>query len=280
MDKRGRVVGICGREGAGKSTLAKFLSLSVEGESAQGRIVAIHNGGVIPAITNVIFGRFFPGVPDRIWGMTEEVAQDTVRKLLITHFGENLDLDSPRTVDIPESGSVNSEWIEYSLADPLKYIAALLVPQIPHWVLRGITPKARDLRETMLTPAFSVTGAITGRRLLEYLGTDVFRNHFDPWVWVKIFQRECHDYQSSGFSIVVPDIRFDNELEALDSVNGTLLLVYRDERDLILTESDQKTHPAKWKFLTFYQKASNLKKIHNDSTLEALKEKLHSALSS
>jgi hypothetical protein len=59
------------------------------------------------------------------------------------------------------------------------------------------------------------------RELLQRIGTDAIRNHFDPDVWVKSF----HQYITLGFysHVVIPDVRFRNEADYVVAMGGTLV---------------------------------------------------------
>ena len=92
-----------------------------------------------------------------------------------------------------------------ALADSLKEIVSI----ISGWSLeqlRGDTLESRVFRETVKHPDFG----LTGRQLLQKIGTDCLRDHFDSWLWIKILQRRIEESESD--KIVITDLRFENEI--------------------------------------------------------------------
>lgn len=73
---------------------------------------------------------------------------------------------------------------------------------------------------------------------------------------------------------MISDIRFENEKKMLEKLGGKLIVIYKKDEDLILTEQDKHKHPSKWKFLTFLEKDTIFQK--NNSTLESLYNKIQS----
>jgi dephospho-CoA kinase len=93
-------------------------------------------------------------------------------------------------------------------ADALKKVVSI----ISGWsydYLNGSTIEYRELRETVKHPIYGKTG----RELLQYIGTEVFRNNFDENVWINIIKQEI---ENSDENIVVSDCRFMNEVAMLE----------------------------------------------------------------
>jgi len=91
-----------------------------------------------------------------------------------------------------------------SLADPLKKVVK------EAFVLDDHTVYDREAREKELErwPGWSV------RKLLQYVGTELFREHIDNAIWVKNLWYKISDDRENNY--VVTDIRFPNELEFLE----------------------------------------------------------------
>jgi len=68
-----------------------------------------------------------------------------------------------------------------------------------------------------------LTGAWTGRALLELMGTDVCRR-VDPDIWVnKMFD----EIRNTPGHIVIPDVRFQNECNLIQQMGGQVIKVTR-----------------------------------------------------
>lgn len=65
------------------------------------------------------------------------------------------------------------------------------------------------------------SGPMSGREVLQIIGTDIFRNNFDNKVWVKALERDIHSHPSS--LILIDDVRFDDELDAVSSLGGAVI---------------------------------------------------------
>ena len=128
--------------------------------------------------------------------------------------------------DLLATEFVNRGFVRMAFGDPLKD-AVHRIFRIPTEILWGDSSK-RDTRT---------------RKILQELGTD-FARKFDPDVWVKRtleriekFGRGDGDYLEmcpttipNTTKIVVPDVRFPNEAEALNTnFDAELIRVYRPE---------------------------------------------------
>lgn len=267
------ILGICGREGAGKNTVANLLQFNSHLSGPTWELREVDNP--IIYIAHVLFG--FPmrtdmTMKDPIWEMTQDKAFALIADLLINGVDKDWFTKHPTgcVYRLPFPLATSGRWCEFSMADPLKRISTLIF-DIPYDILLAQTPETRKLRETTCSPELSVCGAVTGRYCLEYFGTDVMRNKFDNDIWIKILKHEARSAMDNGKCVVIPDIRFPNEGNLIDELGGILLTIYRKPTDLDLTEEDKKTHPAKWKFLTFNQSVKNPASIHNCGTIEELK---------
>lgn len=65
---------------------------------------------------------------------------------------------------------------------------------------------------------------LTPRYVLRYFGTDLFRNHWHPEIWVKIIERKLSLYDN----IVITDCRFVNEINMLLQNNAKIIRVERN----------------------------------------------------
>jgi len=71
---------------------------------------------------------------------------------------------------------------------------------------------------------------ITIRQLLQYIGTDIFRE-LDKNAWVNAWRSHVADYNKYEWSknsvILVPDVRFPNEVEAIQAEGGKVIRLSR-----------------------------------------------------
>ena len=65
---------------------------------------------------------------------------------------------------------------------------------------------------------------ITPRWILQYWGTDVFRNHFHNDIWVASVE---HKLLNSSEDVVITDCRFANEVNAIRNSGGIVIRVKR-----------------------------------------------------
>ena len=99
-------------------------------------------------------------------------------------------------------------------------------------------------------------------RVLQLVGTELFRVHFDSEVWVKSLIRTVQLEQNIAW--VVDDMRFPNELEAIKKLGGVLIRVERpeavlDARDLAHPSETSLDNYKDWSFV-----------ISNDGSMEEL----------
>lgn len=100
-----------------------------------------------------------------------------------------------------------------SFADPLRIVCATVFGLSDEELLD------RELKEKPL----SRWPFVSPRYLMQVVGTDMFRKHF-PEVWIKAFQRICLHH---GVNVVVADVRFLNEANAIKELGGWVVRVDR-----------------------------------------------------
>lgn len=94
-------------------------------------------------------------------------------------------------------------------------------------MLEGNTKESREWREqidTWWSEKLQMPN-LTPRFVLQYIGTDIFRKHFHPNIWVSAVERKLSRYTNC----VITDCRFPNEIEMLRSNNAIILKVTRGE---------------------------------------------------
>lgn len=120
-------------------------------------------------------------------------------------------------------------FVKLSFASALKDIVAIIFG----WSrerLEGLKVEDRQWREE-IDPKWAKTlniPVLTPRYVLQYLGTEVFRNHFHTDIWTKIVENQLSFYEN----IVVSDCRFANEIEMIKQNGGKIIQVHRDDHVL------------------------------------------------
>lgn len=70
-------------------------------------------------------------------------------------------------------------------------------------------------------------GGRTPRYMMQTLGTEWGRNKVDREVWLKVARRRIEKAARWGESVVIPDVRFDNEAEMVRQMGGEVIQVVR-----------------------------------------------------
>lgn len=68
---------------------------------------------------------------------------------------------------------------------------------------------------------------VSYRKILQLFGTDVCR-YFKDYLWIEMAEKKMQDCIDLGKNVVITDVRFDNEAEAIKSLGGKVLRVVRD----------------------------------------------------
>jgi hypothetical protein len=88
----------------------------------------------------------------------------------------------------------------------------------------------------------------TGRRILQYIGTEGFR-HIDDEVWPRLMIAEARHMLSNDLAdmILVADVRFLSEAEAIKKAGGIVVRVKRPEADAVSSAHASETQLAEIK---------------------------------
>lgn len=66
------------------------------------------------------------------------------------------------------------------------------------------------------------------RELLQLLGTEFGRNLISETIWIDLAMQAAERYASAGVSVVITDVRFDNEAAAIKQRGGAVWKVVRN----------------------------------------------------
>ncbi len=169
-------------------------------------------------------------------------------------------------------------FTKLSFAGVLKDIVAILFGW-DRTMLEGATPESREWRE-QVDPWWSEKLGIvnlTPRYVLQYFGTDLFRTHFHPDIWVIAVERQLSKYTNC----VITDCRFPNEFEMLCSSGATVIKITRGELPNWyepyvsgLIEKPDGIHPSEYMWV----KSKFDYELENNSTITDLEIKVDSIL--
>lgn len=173
-------------------------------------------------------------------------------------------------------GDILSEvgFNKISFADKLKDGVA----EIFGWdrqLLEGDTNESRQWREERDEFWSAETDEhITPRLVLQLFGTDCMRNGFYDGVWVSLVKQKLLSQPETNW--VIPDVRFENEIDMIRSIGGQVWEVRRngDPEWMIRYETTGiepvDVHPSEWRWI----KPKKDLVIQNDSTIDDLRDQV------
>jgi hypothetical protein len=161
-----------------------------------------------------------------------------------------------------------------SFADSLKDATASIFGW-PRHLLEGDTEKSRQWREEPdLFWGIELREEITPRVVLQRIGTEAMRQGFFEGIWVSSLKRKLLDSENRDW--VIPDTRFPNEIEMIQSIGGKVVKVRRGENPDWLKQflstniPPENIHASEWA----WTRSQFDTIIENDGTLDDLKEKI------
>jgi len=115
-------------------------------------------------------------------------------------------------------------FVKLSFAGIIKDIASIIFSWDRN-MLEGCTVESRQWRE-QIDPYWSKRlnmPQLTPRFILQYFGTDLFRNHFHPEIWIACVERKLQMHKN----VVITDCRFENEINSIKKHGVKLIHVSR-----------------------------------------------------
>jgi len=183
-------------------------------------------------------------------------------------------------------------YYKFSYADTLKDVVSTIFLW-PRELLEGDTEPSRAFREKedrWWSERFGYP--VTPRLMLQMMGTEAGREVFHKDIWIHTLERRIRGYPK----VVIPDVRFPNEVDFIRRMGGTLIRVTRGrppehERGLLeanpypydLTDDELSTfmnfqhpyvHPSEWAWLN--QEPHFI--LNNNGTLDDLKQEVENVL--
>lgn len=226
------IIGISGRIGSGKDTVGKII-----------QYLQCHNTGEI-TIEDVISN------PEHEWWLEEQ------SKFEIKKFAGKLKQMASLLTGIPVEDFEDQEFKK-------SYLGA-------EWG----TVKSNPLNAVPVFSDVSFNELMSVRELLQKLGTEAIRDGLHPNAWVNALMCEYKRPKMSEYSPsnwIVTDVRFPNELEAIEDVNGLTIKVIRPVKK---SKTTARLHPSE----TSLDKARFNYTIFNDGSIEDLIEKVRQIL--
>ena len=276
------IVGLCGLPGAGKTTAAELIT---DACSDADDYEYAYCPNILNHVTRIVYGhtldRNFDDDKDRINALLRSMIDPDYVSKWRHHTGSFSILRKTKSPHMRERALENSKnacEMFFSLA--VKQITASLFGFEWDLVL-GATPALRVARETHRSViSYKYCNRPTVREALQYIGTEVFRDGLDTDVWLNITMRNAQEFISErddNALVVISDLRFLNEAQAVKIAGGYVMHIYRKPDDIVLTDELRATHPSNWSFLEFPDEIINAR-VLNDNTKDDLANTIVAAL--
>jgi hypothetical protein len=116
-----------------------------------------------------------------------------------------------------------SGWRRVKFAGPLKSMLAAFYDAVG---LDAEEIEARLEGELKEVPC-KYLGGQTPRRAMQTLGTEWGRETMTQELWINAWKRRVRSFMDAGFDVVVDDLRFANEAQAIRDLDGISVLISR-----------------------------------------------------
>lgn len=105
------------------------------------------------------------------------------------------------------------------------------------------------------------------RVILQYVGTDLFRNQFEKNIWIKVIEKQILNEWSvnENTCFVITDVRFSNEIDMIKKLGGIVFRIKRNNINNTLDNHDSENQIDK--LIVDYE-------ILNNGTINELYEKI------
>lgn len=153
-------------------------------------------------------------------------------------------------------------FVPMAFADPLKEAAAAMFGVPIAW-FHDRNRKEQVIEQWEMSP----------RHMAQRLGTEAVRHTFGPDFWIKRWLAEYREMRASDH-VVVTDVRFNNEAQAIRDLGGTVLHISRPGE--ITLDAAASAHASE-AGVTFFSGTD--KEIYNGGTIEDLYTKINDLFS-
>jgi len=109
---------------------------------------------------------------------------------------------------------------EFSFADPVKKVVEIIYG-FDYDILKGDTPEKRKARVDTHDPVWDKNMI----QAMQFIGTELFRDHMDQDVWIKIMKRNIENLVKNNKRVVISDLRYPNEIEFVRSIGGSVWVI-------------------------------------------------------
>lgn len=127
--------------------------------------------------------------------------------------------------NLTRSENGNHQYQTIAFATPIKDICQQVFKLSAEQVHDPILKEVRD-------PFWNKTP----RQIMQQIGTDLFRNHFDQDIWIKVMERKLQQEPESRF--IITDVRFPNESALIHRFGGKVLNITRDSEKINYNTDD------------------------------------------
>jgi hypothetical protein len=171
---------------------------------------------------------------------------------------------------------VKKGFISLSFASLLKDVVSILF-EMDREMLEGKTSDARKKREIVDEWWSKRLGIpnFTPRYALQFIGTDLFRNHFNDDFWLICVEKKILKYSK----VIITDARFCNEIEMIEKLGGKMIHVIRGNLpewfekfriSLDVKLLPESLHKSEWTWITKCPSC----KIYNNGTIDDLHDSI------
>ena len=113
-----------------------------------------------------------------------------------------------------------SDWEQKSFAHKLKQVCSIITGEpLSKW-------ECNDFKSSTSPFRLDESGFITYRKLLQFIGTDLFRKQLCDSIWTDAM---FVDYDNIKSKWLVSDVRFENKADAIKNQGGKLIRVLKTE---------------------------------------------------
>lgn len=147
---------------------------------------------------------------------------------------------------------VSSIWghRRYAIADPIRHA----LDRLFRWSASGCSQMNQDFKRRPVLNDESTGLSFSPRQLAQWLGVEAGRELHGENCWVALMEGEYRQHRR----LVVPDIRFSNELESIRRLGGVCILIERPDAQPVAHHISEHSLPCRSAFDAVIENTSDL----------------------